>query len=355
VNSCVLGSPIKSIKISTSTDGLTYSTPTLVAPKWSGLNAISTALEVPDWGTARYYRLDFASPGEWLFLGEVTFGAVPTPSHGDALGDLEKIHPADSLGQTLSKRDKSPPVAIAVYPAENSTGATPGGQLKMIFNEPIKLGSGRVFIQNVTNGDESTLVVGSRQLSADGRTLTINPPIELKDGTQGVGWLAGWKTDATVTFLNPSGNGRWYENDDLQDKNPTHGLTDSMRSPGMASIHKPIRREIGTITADSRYTVSTTIGVRASDAKTPSTFLGYTIRLTSGDTVLAQITGNTPPGLANSVNTVGFSWDAATLPDGIQPGDPLAIEINPNPSSGHQRGYLDLNALRISALEKTGR
>ena len=353
VNSCVFGNPIKSIKISTSTDGATFSTPVNFTPNWSGLNAVSTSLEVPDWGTARYYRLDFSSPGEWLFLGEVTFGAVPTPSHGDTLEDLEKIHPAADLGQTLSKRDESHPVAIAVYPTENSTDATPGGQLKMVFNEPIKLGSGRVFIQNSTDWSESELVVGDHRLSIDGRVLTINPPIELKDGTRSRGWLAGWQTDAPVTFLNPSGNGRWYNNDDLQDKNPTQGLTGSMRSPGMTNINRTIRREIGSITTGSRYTVSAAIGVRADDAETKSTFLGYTIRLSSGDTVFAKLTSNTPPGPANSVTSVGFSWDATTLPAGVQPGDPLSIEIIPNRVNGP--GYLDLNALRITVLGKSGR
>jgi hypothetical protein len=67
--------------------------------------------------------------------------------------------------------------------------------------------------------------------------------------------------------------------------------------------------------------------------------------------VLAQLTSSTPPGPANSINTVGFSWDATTLPAGIHPGDPLSIEIAPNQTSGH----LDLNALRISVLGKTGR
>jgi hypothetical protein len=73
--------------------------------------------------------------------------------------------------------------------------------------------------------------------------------------------------------------------------------------------------------------------------------------LVSGDTVLAQLTSDTPPGPANSVNTVGFSWDATTLPAGIHPGDPLTIEIIPNQTSG----YLDLNALRISLLGISGR
>ena len=126
-----------------------------------------------------------------------------------------------------------------------------------------------------------------------------------------------------------------------------------MRSPGMTSINQTIRREIGTITADSRYTVSAAIGVRADDAEIKSTFLGYTIRLSSGDTVLTQLTSDTPPGPANSVNTIGFSWDATSLPDGVQPGDPLSIEIIPNRVNGP--GYLDLNALRITVLGKSGR
>jgi len=251
----------------------------------------------------------------------------------------------------LGKRDNSPPVFIATYPADDSTNARLGAQLKMLFNEPIKLGSGRVFIQNVTNWDESMLVVGDHRLSIDDKVLTINPPIELKEGTQGVGWLAGWQTDAPVTFLNPRGDGTWYNNDDLQDDNPSLGMSESMRSPGMTSINQPIRRKIGTITADSHYTVSAAIGVRAKNAKNPTTFPGYTIRLVSGDTVLAQLTSDTPPGPANSVNTVGFSWDATTLPKEVNPGDPLSIEIIPNQTSG----YLDLNALRISALGQAGK
>ena len=126
-----------------------------------------------------------------------------------------------------------------------------------------------------------------------------------------------------------------------------------MRSPGMASIKRTIRREIGTITAESRYTVSAAIGVRADDTQIKSTFLGYTIRLSSGNTTLAQLTSDTPPGPANSVNTVGFSWDATTLPKDLNPGDPLSIEIIPNRANAP--GYLDLNTLRITVLDHAGR
>ncbi|MBT8038471.1 MAG: FecR domain-containing protein [Verrucomicrobiae bacterium] len=294
---------------------------------------------------------------------KATFEPVSEPSSVLGFGDQTDLDddPAQAP-PTSATRDDSPPVFIATYPADDSINATQGGQMKMLFNEPIKLGTGSVFIQNVTNWSESTLVVGDHRLSIDdlpsqgdsgeaGKVLTINPPIELKDGAQGVGWLAGWQTDAPVTFINPRGDGIWYDNDDLQDDRKSLGMTESMRSPGMASINQPIHRKIGTITADNRYTVSAAIGVRAKTAKNPSTFPGYTIRLKSGDITLAQLTSNTPPGPANSVNTVGFSWDATTLPKDVNPGDPLSIEIIPHQTSG----YLDLNALRISTLGQSGR
>lgn len=128
-----------------------------------------------------------------------------------------------------------------------------------------------------------------------------------------------------------------------------------MRSPGMVSISAPIRREVGVITEGSRYTLGTAIGVRAKSARTPANFPGYSIRLTSGDTVLAERASMTPPGPANSVSTVGLSWDAAMLPDGIHPGDPLSIEISPGRIGGPASGSLDLNALRISVLAESGR
>ena len=292
--------------------------------------------------------IDDDPDGDRLSNGlEAQFGTHPGQSTPTQL-------PNPDATPSLSKRDNSPPVFIAAYPADDSTSARRDGQLKMLFNKPIKFGTGRVYIQNVTNWDENVLVVGDHRLAIDGRVLTINPPIKLKDGTESLGWLAGWESRAPVTFLNPRGDGTWYNNDDLQDDNSSHGMIGSMRSPGMTSINQPIRREIGTITAESRYTVSAAIGVRAKNAKNPSTFPGYTIRLNSGDTVLAQLTSNTPPGPANSVTSVGFSWDATTLPAGVQPGDPLTIEITPNRATT-PGGYLDLNALRISVLGQAGR
>jgi ferric-dicitrate binding protein FerR (iron transport regulator) len=302
-------------------------------------------------GVTHIKLTDFKNHGDiFTAMSEIRFGE-PEDSADKRLTDWDAQFPAHRDQTGINDDPDTPPDIIAAYPADNSTDASKGGQLKMLFSEPIKFGSGRVLIQNVTDWSENELAVWDGSLSIDDRVLTINPRIELEDGAKSHGWLAGWKSLAPVTFLNPRGDGKWYNIHDLQDDRHTHGMIDSMRSKNILSIHKAIHREIGTIAPDSRYTVSVAIGVRADDAKEKSSFPGYTIRLSSGDTVLAQLTSSTPPGPANSINTVGFSWDATTLPAGIHPGDPLSIEIAPNQTSGH----LDLNALRISVLGKTGR
>jgi hypothetical protein len=211
-------------------------------------------------------------------------------------------------------------------------------------------GTGRVFIQNVTDWREEKLVVGDPRLSIDGRVLTINPPTGLEDGSVERGWLAGWESREPVTFLKSSSDGTWYGADALQDDSPSQGMIGSMRSPGMVSINNSIRREIGTITADSRYTVSAAIGVRDEQAKENASFLGYTIRLVSGDTVLAELTDDTSPGPPNSVTNVGFSWHSSTLPEGLAPGAPLVIEIAPNQASGTAPGYLDVDNVRVTVV-----
>ncbi|NNM28372.1 MAG: hypothetical protein HKO57_02550, partial [Akkermansiaceae bacterium] len=47
---------------------------------------------------------------------------------------------------------------------------------------------------------------------------------------------------------------------------------------------------------------------------------------------------------------VGFSWDSSTLPEGLAPGDPLAIEIAPNDASDPDPGYLDLDNVRVTVV-----
>jgi hypothetical protein len=113
-----------------------------------------------------------------------------------------------------------------------------------------------------------------------------------------------------------------------------------------------IRREIGEVASNRRYTVSVAIGVRDDDAKQAAAFLGYTIRLRSGLAVLAELTDDTPPGPPNSVRNVGLSWDSTELPTGITPGAPLVVEIAPNQASGLEPGYLDIDHVRVSVVGK---
>jgi hypothetical protein len=259
--------------------------------------------------------------------------------------------------QGPGKRDDSPPVLIAVHPADDWTG----GQLKMLFNEPIKLGTGRFYFRNVSDWSETTLTVGDPRLSVDGppsqgssllredatagqagaagRVLSITPPADLADGERRIGAITGWEAGALVAFLNPRGDGTWYTNDDLQDKGRGRGMIGSMRGPLMASIG-----------AARPGTAIRSVFAEIGKAKENASFSGYTIRLVSGDTILAELTDDTPPGPPNSVTTVGFSWDSSTLPEGLAPGAPLAIEIAPNDASGLDPGYLDVDNVRVTVV-----
>ena len=90
--------------------------------------------------------------------------------------------------------------------------------------------------------------------------------------------------------------------------------------------------------------------MRDADAKENAAFLGYTIRLKSRGTVLAELSDGTPPGPPNSVTNVGFSWHSATMPEGVSPGDPLAIEIAPRQHSTPSPGYLDIDNVRVTVI-----
>ena len=95
------------------------------------------------------------------------------------------------------------------------------------------------------------------------------------------------------------------------------------------------------------------VGGRANNKAKVSDFPGYAIRLMSGDTTLAELSSNTPPGPPNSVNTVSLSWDSSRLPEDINAGDPLTIEISPNPSNSP--GFLDLDSVRVSSIGQSGK
>jgi ferric-dicitrate binding protein FerR (iron transport regulator) len=290
---------------------------------------------------------------------EITAGAVesltgisfPGITADAARSFLRKM--PDTSTPSTSAEDDTPPVLVALSPADDIFRVKPGSLLEMTFDEPVKLGTGRIFVRNATDWEESEIVVGDPKISVEGNTVTINPKVKLPDGTISMKWVGNWGADAAVGLLNPKGDGRWYSDNDLRDRG--QGKIGSMRGPLMATFRQPqphtrIQHELSPIAAGSSYTVSAAIGVRDADAKENAAFLGYTIRLKSRGTVLAELSDGTPPGPPNSVTNVGFSWHSATMPEGVSPGDPLAIEIAPRQHSTPSPGYLDIDNVRVTVI-----
>ncbi len=257
----------------------------------------------------------------------------------------------------LNPSDNSPPGVVFVSPANDATTATPGGNLTMTFDEPIKTGTGRIMLRNLAENTVVEIPVGSPRLSVSGAVLTIDPPADLEDGVRHMGRIGGWESGIWSGIFNPGGTGEWYRQNDLKDEGRGRGIMGSMQGPVVATIGDAppgsrIRRELGAIASDARYTISVAIGVRAEDAEKEESFDGYTIRLASGGIVLASVSGDAPPGPANSVSSVGFSWSSGDLSEVVKPGDPIALEIAPNQASGEKPGYLDFDNVRVSVLER---
>ena len=57
-----------------------------------------------------------------------------------------------------------------------------------------------------------------------------------------------------------------------------------------------------------------------------------------------------PPGSYSRVTPVSFSWDSSQLPDGVNAGDPFAIEIGSNNAARGPVSYLDFDNVRVSTL-----
>lgn len=269
----------------------------------------------------------------------------------DPSANFDNSEVADSaLPDELGGSDDEGPVIVSRYPAEGSVGALPGERLKLAFNKPVELGTGRIFLRNIVDFTEAEIVVGGASTFVEDRVLTIIPPADLADGEMQPGRISGWESRLGAGIFNSSGEGMWYSHDGLKDDGKSRGVIGSMKGPNMATFGEcapgsAIRREFGTIAPESRYTVSAAIGHRKGEV-----FDGYSIRLVSGGKVLSEFSGNTPPGSPNSVTNVGFSWLSSALPEGVAPGDPLAIEIAPNQTSGEAPGYLDIDNIRVTVV-----
>ena len=165
---------------------------------------------------------------------------------------------------------------------------------------------------------------------------------------------AGWEIYNGGVY-NPGSDGRWFKHEGVNDTGPSGGVIGAMRGPtlgffcGVSGGQRAVR-PLGRIDANSRYTVSLGIGVRAEHPAEGEVFAGYSISLKSGQTTVATLSNDQPPGPYNSVTLVSFSWDSTDLPPGVKPGDPLTLEIRSNLASGSRLGYLDFDNVRVSAI-----
>ena len=177
--------------------------------------------------------------------------------------------------------------------------------------------------------------------------------MDLPDGAKAIGYPAAWQSPLPVVFHNPSGTGESYRGDEFADNEPARGEPGAMKGPSLLSLsgahHRhPIRRKVGTIALGHRYTVSLGIGNRGGSGR--DHFLGYDIRIISGGTVLARLTGDSPPGPPGTVTDVGLSCDSASLPEGVTPGDTIEVQIAPLAPIPPGPGYLDIDHLKLTRV-----
>jgi hypothetical protein len=280
--------------------------------------------------------------GEFAAFDRVRLGTLDGTSAGHLAHD----------GMPSATDAKSPPQIISLFPKTNSSDFHPSHTLRVVFDQPIRSGQGRVIVRGEGSDTETTLIAGSKRLKFDGGTLSFLPRLGLKDGEISMGHLSGWKTRAWSGVFNPSGNGTWYRDEMLDDESETDGTLATMRGPIMATIQPTpsgngISRDIGKIIQNTRYSITAAIGVRSANAATSPPFAGYKLSLCSGDAVLAEVSSDTAPGQPGNVTNVGFSWDSSSLPKGISHGDPLTLKIAAHPGT---HGYLDIDAVRVSAV-----
>lgn len=334
-----------SARLSVSLDGVVFSpaTGSGLPLRWEAEEGsrMVARLDISGWPPARYYRFDFQSAGQWMFLGEMGFREMNAES--------ETLETREVITPSASTAGDSPPVIMERHPANGAQGVAAGSALRLVFDKPISLGTGRVLIRNLKDGTEAEVAVGSARLIAEGTVLTIIPPAGLEDLATAQGRISGWKCALPVALMNPAGDGTFYHGEGFSDRKRTRGMVGAMRGPTMATFTAGfpgagISREIGKIAPNRRYNVSLAIGCRPLDGPD---FLGYSVRLKAGETVLAELSGEQPPGPPDSVGTVAFSWDSSELPEGVAQGDRLSLEIAP--ASRFASGYLDIDNIQVTS------
>lgn len=261
---------------------------------------------------------------------------------------------SEEAGPGAQPETRSPEIS-EFYPPSDSSGAPLDGIPTVIFDEPVRFGTGRINLRNLTDGSEAELVVGSERVSLKNRVLTLLPALDLADGKAQMGAIPGWKTSGHVSRFNPSGDGYRYSNPNLADDSKTRGAFGSMKGPVLVTLGNEgepgtIRRSLGKAEGNWTYTVSVGIGCRSVEASNSDPFAGYRIRLLRDSIVLAEVSGKSPPGPPNSVTSAGLSWTSSHASE--KPGSeaPLILEISTLGSEDGHGGELDIDHVRVTSL-----
>ncbi len=323
-------------------------------------------------------RIDPAK-NSWLRHQILSFSATPKDATGQTLGialsskdgmssfdDLRifathGVDPAKSPADLTKESgpggqpDTSPPFLSSFDPAPDASNAPFDATPTLVFDEPVRFGTGRIMIRNLTDDSETELIVGSEHTALRGRILSFLPPLGLEDGASQTGGIPGWVSSGPVSRFNPSANDHRYRHPDLADDSKARGALDSMKGPTLASLGTrgqpgSIRRSLGPVEEGRTYTVSVGIGCRSHDPADTSPFAGYRIRLLCDSVVLNEISDRTPPGPPNSVTPVGFSWDSREFPGHLATDSPLVIEISSLGDANDDDGSLNLDHVQVTSV-----
>ncbi|MBF0372275.1 MAG: Ig-like domain-containing protein [Alphaproteobacteria bacterium] len=123
-------------------------------------------------------------PKEPLAAGtnyEVTFGlGVVTDSAGNKFAGVSS---GAMNFTTTTPVDVDAPRLATIAPADNSSGVPITTNLVVTFNEPVKAGTGNIYLYSSTHNATRTISVSSSEVSFSGNTMTIVPKEPLAAGT----------------------------------------------------------------------------------------------------------------------------------------------------------------------------
>ena len=291
--------------------------------------------------TLRYTATEADATGQTLGIelrceeGTAMFDHVRLQAFGTHENPALASQPELAMATPDGAEASAVPSLLMRHPVDGAADFDPNTPLTLTFDRPIRLGTGRVTLRNIAEWSESEIISGSPRLVVNGPVLEIHPPSSLADGETSLGVLPGWEMAAPAGLHNP---GDRVFKDRARKRPVRHTAAVAAGAPGAG-----IRREIGVIEDGRHYTASVAIGHREGGK-----FPGIRIRFISGGVVLAERTADTPPGPPGSLEDVGLSWNAAALPAGVAPGDPLVLEIAPARSDAH--GVLDMENVRVTAV-----